>query len=90
MPEVVVAGGPVVVIVGSVGPCKFGNDCLIADFEIREFETPQDEFVCEFENGSRYTFRFDGAGATGACATSAAGATITIEVGGVRSETITR
>ena len=86
----VVAGGPVVAIVGTVGPCKFGDDCLIADFAIQNFETPQDEFVCEFENGSRYTFRFDGAGAEAACATSAVGGTITIEVGGVRSETITR
>ena len=90
VPEPVVVAGPVVAIVGAVGPCKFGNDCLIADFAIRDFETPQSEFVCEFENGSRYTFRFGGAGAEGACATSAADGTITIEVGGVRSETITR
>lgn len=89
-PVVVDPVGPRVTIVGRVGPCKFGDDCLIADFTIADFPAPQDEFVCEFENGSRYTFRFGGRGAEQACSTSSAGGTITIEVGGVRSETITR
>jgi hypothetical protein len=88
--EVHDATGPRVTIVGRVGPCTFGDDCLIADFTIEAFPSPQDEFVCEFENGSRYTFRFGGGGAERACATSSDGGTITIEVGGVRSETITR
>jgi hypothetical protein len=88
VPEPAVAGGPQVAIVGHVGPCKFGSDCLIADFTITGFDAPQREFVCEFADGSRYTFRFDGVGAEGACA--AADGAITIEVAGVRSETITR
>ena len=88
--EVQDATGPRVTIVGRVGPCTFGDDCLIADFTIEAFPSPQDEFVCEFENGSRYAFRFGGGGAERACATSSDGGTITIEVGGVRSETITR
>jgi hypothetical protein len=80
----------VVAIVGYTGPCTFGDDCLIADFTIQDFESPQREFVCEFANGSRYTFRFGGSGAERACSTSAADGSITIEVGGVRSATVTR
>ena len=80
--------GPQVAIVGRTAPCRFGNDCLVADFTISGFATPQREFVCEFESGARYTFRFDGRGAESACAT--VDGTITIEVGGIRSETISR
>lgn len=84
------AGGPAVVIVGYTGPCRFGANCLIADFSIRDFPTPQNEFVCEFADGSRHTFRFGGTGAERACSTSSATGSITIEVGGIRSETISR
>lgn len=90
VPAVIEPTGPQVAIVGRVGPCKFGDDCLLADFTISDFTSPQSEFVCDFGNGSRYTFRFDGHGADQACSTSAADGSITIEVGGVRSETITR
>jgi len=84
------AQGPQVVATGRVGPCTFGPSCLIADFSIVAFAAPQREFVCEFGDGGRYTFRFDGSGATDACATSAVDGSITIEVGGIRSQTVTR
>ena len=82
--------GPRVVIAGSVGPCRFGSDCLVAGFTISDFPAAQREFVCEFADGSRHTFRFDGTSVEQACATSSATGSITIEVGGVRSETVTR
>ena len=90
VPEPATPAGPRVAIVGHIGPCSFGDDCLIADFAVLGFDAPTREFVCEFADGSRYTFRFDGDGADRACATSAADGAITIEVDGVRSETITR
>jgi hypothetical protein len=82
--------GPVVTIIGSVGPCSFGSECLIAGFTIHNFDTQPNEFVCEFADGSRYTFRFDSQGVERACATGDPSGSITIEVAGVRSETFTR
>ena len=82
--------GPVVTIIGSVGPCRFGSECLIAGFTIHNFDTQPNEFVCEFADGSRYTFRFDSQGVERACATGDPTGSITIEVAGVRSETFTR
>ena len=46
--------------------------------------------MCEFEDGSRFTFRFDSGGVDDACATGSADAAITVEIEGVRSETVTR
>lgn len=77
-------------IVGSIAPCAFGSECLVAGFSAHGFDGVVREFVCEFGDGSRHTFRFDGVGADRACATADADGTITIEVGGVRSETATR
>ncbi len=82
--------GPTVSITSQVGPCKYGNACLLAGFTISQFSVRPQEFVCEFGDGSRYTFRFDSGGVSQACATNAADASITIEVGGVRSATVTR
>jgi hypothetical protein len=83
----VVADGPFVEIHGSTGPCRFGNDCLLAGFTIHEFDVRPTEFVCEFGDGSRYSFRFDSLTVEQACATGDPESSITIEVAGVRSET---
>ena len=77
-------------ITGRIGECRFGSECLIASFEIDGFAGRPQEFVCEFEDGNRFTFRFDSGGVVDACATGTATAAITIEVEGVRSRTITR
>lgn len=82
--------GPRVVIVGREGPCRFGSDCLIVGFSIEGFDTQPTEFVCEFGDGSRFTFRFESLAVEHACATSGAAASITVEVDGVRSDTATR
>lgn len=78
------------IIAGSQGPCRFGSDCLIAGFGIFGFPTQPTRFTCEFNDGSRYTYRFDTELIGYACATARRGGTITIEVEGVRSETLTR
>jgi hypothetical protein len=77
----------VVSIIGRVGPCKFGNECLIAGFTIERFAVQPTGYVCEFSDGSRYMFRFDSGGVEYACATGDPTDSITIEVAGVRSET---
>jgi hypothetical protein len=80
----------VVNLTASEGPCRYGNNCLLAGFTIQGFAQQPQSFVCEFGDGSRYTFKFDSGGVTQACATGAANASITIEVAGVRSQTVTR
>jgi hypothetical protein len=79
--------GPAVVISGRVGPCNYGSECLLAGFTLRNFDSQPREFVCEFGNGSRYTFRFDSQQVERACATGDPTDSITIEVAGVRSDT---
>ena len=74
---------------GRVEDCRFGSDCLIASFSAVGFPTEGD-YVCEFEDGTRFTFRYAGGGALDACSTAGASPSITIEVDGVRSATITR
>ncbi len=78
-----------IVIDGRVEDCRFGTDCLIAGFTLDGFPA-EGEYICEFEDGSRYAFRYDGDGADDACVTSGTSPSITIEVDGVRSATITR
>ena len=80
--------GRVVVIEGSTGPCKFGNSCLLAGFRVIGFPSGEKEYVCEFRDGSRYTYKFGARTVEYACATGARGDSITIEVDGVRSATI--
>lgn len=75
---------------GRIGPCRFADECLIVGFRIEGFASRPQEYVCEFEDGSRFTFRFDSDGVDEACATGSASAAITVEVAGNRSETITR
>lgn len=81
------AVGRVVSVTGTSGECRFGSDCLIASFTLVGFAAEGD-YVCEFGDGSRFAFRYVGDAATDACATS--GLSITIEVDGLRSETLTR
>ena len=89
-PATSVATGPQVVADARRGPCRFGDDCLIVGFTIAGFAGAPQEYVCEFEDGSRFTFRFDSGGVVDACATGSAAAAITVEVDGVRSATVTR
>ncbi len=74
---------------GRLDNCSFGTDCLIASFLLVGFPT-RGEYVCEFDDGSRFTFRYIGDGADDACARSGSAPSITIEVDGVRSATLTR
>jgi len=78
----------VVVIEGSTGPCRFGDPCLIAGFRVIGFPSGDKEYVCEFRNGSRYTYKFGATTVDYACATGARADSITIEVDGVRSATL--
>lgn len=79
--------GPVVTIIGRVGPCSFGAECLLAGFALHNFNSQPSEFVCEFSDGSRYTFQFTSQEVERACATGDPTDSITIEVDGVRSAT---
>jgi hypothetical protein len=86
-PTTVAPTGPVVHIIGNVGPCRFGPECLLAGFAIERFFGQPTQYVCEFATGARYTFRFDGDRVDYACATGNPDSSITIEVDGIRSET---
>jgi hypothetical protein len=90
LPTTTLPVGPRVVIDGRVEDCRFGADCLIAAFEIERFETQPRTYVCEFSDGSRVTFTFGGSGVSTACSQAGPAPAITIEVDGVRSDTITR
>ena len=79
--------GRAVSITARIGECRFGTECLIAGFTLVGFPS-EGTYVCEFDDGSRFEFRYLGDGADVACATS--GDAITIEVDGVRSATATR
>jgi hypothetical protein len=82
--------GPRVLVEGRVEDCRFGADCLIVGFVIEEFDSPPNEYVCEFGDGSRTTFRFGGSTVETACSQSGLDPSITVEVAGIRSETLTR
>jgi hypothetical protein len=82
--------GPVVTIIGRVAPCDYGAQCLLAGFALHNFNSQPTEFVCEFSDGSRYTFHFNRQQVERACATGDPNDSITIEVDGVRSATFTR
>jgi len=84
------ADGPVVTIIGRVAPCDYGAQCLLAGFALHNFKTQPSEFVCEFADGSRFTFHFNRQEVERACATGNSNGSITIEVDGVRSATFTR
>lgn len=80
--------GPWIEITASNESCRFGSSCLVAGFTLHEFEVVPGSFVCEFANGARHEFRASSATVDYACATGSPGDSITIEVGGVRSETV--
>lgn len=78
---------PTVIIVGEMKPCRFGDRCLVASFTIEGFDEPSGRFTCIYPNSTR-DFSFQDDGKDDACLTADAGDTITIEVDGVRSATI--
>jgi hypothetical protein len=80
--------GRSVQIAGSTRSCRFGDNCLIAGFTLVGFPGGVHEYVCEFADGSRHTFWFETQSVAYACATGRQPDSITIEVDGVRSETI--
>jgi hypothetical protein len=82
--------GPRIELSGRVEDCKHGADCVIVGFELIEFGAPQSQYTCEFADGSRFTFNFGGPGVTEACSASGPSPSITVEVAGVRSATVTR
>jgi hypothetical protein len=82
--------GPRVLASARLGVCRFGTDCLLISFTIDGFEVRPQEYICEFDDGSRFTFRFDSTGVDEACSSGSVNAAITVEVGGVRSATLTR
>lgn len=79
--------GPTVNITGEMKPCRFGDDCLVASFTIDGFDDPPETFTCIYPNSER-EFSFRDGGKEDACITADEGDTITIEVGGVASRTI--
>ena len=76
-----------VLISGEMKPCRFGADCLVASFTIDGFDEHPGRFVCIYPN-SRSDFGFNDDGVDDACLTADDGDTITIEVDGIRSSTI--
>jgi hypothetical protein len=76
-----------VLIRAEMKPCRFGDDCLVASFTIEGFADPSGRFFCIYPN-SRREFSFEGDGKGDACLTADQGDTITIEVDGVRSATV--
>lgn len=84
------APGVRVVAQGRTGPCQFGQDCLIVGFELDGFTSSPQMYTCEFADGSRFTFSFDSDGVDTACSTGSFDDAITVEVAGVRSQTVTR
>jgi len=85
-----VVTGPRIELRGRIEDCRHGAACLIVGFEIVDFATRPATYTCEFDDGSRFTFRFGGSGVDEACSASGADPSITIEVDGVRSSTVTR
>ena len=72
---------------GEMKSSRFGANCLVAGFTITGFDPHPGRFVCIYPN-SRRDFSFNNNGVDEACITADAGDTITIEVDGVRSATI--
>lgn len=76
-----------VLIRGEMKPCRFGANCLVASFAIEGFDEHPGRFVCIYPN-SRSDFGFNDNEVDDACLTADDGDTITIEIDGVRSATI--
>lgn len=82
--------GPRVEIAATIDQCGSSPNCLVASFSIVGFDSAPTEYVCEFGDGERLAFGFGGDEVARACSTGSADASITIEVDGVRSATVTR
>lgn len=80
--------GPWIEIVARTEPCRFGSNCLVAGYVAHGFDTVPGSFTCEFASGSRFEFRATTAVVDHACATGSIGDSITVEIEGVRSETV--
>lgn len=76
-----------VLIRGEMKPCKFGASCLVASFTVVGFDELPDRYVCVYPN-SRRDFGLTNDRIDDACLTADQGDTITIEVDGVSSATI--
>lgn len=87
LPATTVAAERRVIISGEMKPCRFGANCLAASFRIEGFDVHPGEFVCVYPN-SRRVFGFNDDDVVDACLTADQGDTITIEVDGVVSATI--
>lgn len=74
-------------IMGEMKPCRFGANCLAASFVIEGFEPHPGSYVCIYPNSST-EIGFNDNDVIDACLTADQGDTITIEVAGVRSATI--
>lgn len=82
-----VPGEREVTISGEMKACRFGANCLVASFRIDGFDPHPGRFVCIYPN-SQSDFSFNNTEVFDACITADQGDTITIEVDGVRSATI--
>lgn len=86
-PTTTVAPKRQVLISGEMKPCRYGNNCLVAGFVITGFEPHPGRFLCIYPN-SQTELSFNDNDVEEACLTGDAGDTITIEVDGIRSATI--
>jgi hypothetical protein len=78
-----------VVIRGERKPCRFGDDCLVASFGLDGFDEHSGTYSCIYaDSRSDFTFNLDLV--ADACFTADDSDTITIEVDGVRSATISK
>ncbi len=87
LPETTIQAERRVLISGEMKECRFGANCLAASFVIEGFEPHPDTYVCIYPNSST-EISFNDNDVIDACLTADQGDTITIEVGGVRSATI--
>ncbi|MEJ7799600.1 MAG: hypothetical protein WKF60_03720 [Ilumatobacter sp.] len=76
-----------VLISGEMKPCRYGANCLVASFSIDGFDEHPGRFICIYPNSQR-DFTFNDDEVEEACLTADDGDTITIEVDGLRSATI--
>ena len=81
------AAGPQVQIRGEMKPCRYGDNCLVASFTIDGFDEHPGRFTCIYPN-SQSQFSFNDDAVDEACLTADDGDTITIEIDGVQSATI--
>lgn len=76
-----------VLISGEMKECRFGANCLAASFVIEGFQPHPGSYVCIYPNSST-EISFNDNDVIDACLTADQGDTITIEIDGVRSATI--